>query len=140
MTITLWHPSLKIGGLCHFLLPDCSKPEAADARYAKVAMALMIEAIVQRSGNCKEYQAKVFGGADMFDLCWGDMAVGARNVACARQLLEHYGIAIVAEDVGGDCYRQLIFNSDDGSVWLRKGVRYTMPDTDSNLFAPGSLL
>ena len=42
ISITLWHPARRIGGMCHFMLPTRGQPAGAplDGRYADEALAL----------------------------------------------------------------------------------------------------
>lgn len=141
VAVTLWHPARRSGGLCHYLLPVNNEPHAQpNARYGNDVMAFLIDAIGKRSGNPKDYQAKIFGGANMFDINMAEMAVGDRNIEFARQALAQHGIPVVAEDVGGGLCRQLIFDTADGSVWLRRGVSRTEPRAEASAFAPGTLL
>lgn len=123
VAVTLWHPQLQIGGMCHYLLPKrSSSDESLSARYGSDAIALMMETIMQNGGSPKHYQAKVFGGANMLDTNVGALAVGRRNVVLAEKVLAGYGLKVLASDVGGDCYRQLLFNIEDGAVWVRQGA------------------
>lgn len=123
VAVTLWHPGLKMGGMCHYLLPSQKQQGAPlSARYGSDAIELMIDTIKQNRGNPKEYQAKVFGGSNMLDASVDELAVGRRNVVLAQKALAHYGLKTIASDVGGDCYRQLIFNIEDGAVWVRQGA------------------
>lgn len=66
----------------------------------------------------RECVAKIFGGGNMFsDSQVQD--VGARNIAKARQLLAEAGLAVAAENVGGDGYRRLYFDVASGEVWIK---------------------
>ena len=45
VAITLWHPRLRIGGMCHFLLPGRLRTPSMpfDGKYADEALALLAE-------------------------------------------------------------------------------------------------
>jgi chemotaxis protein CheD len=62
----------------------------------------------------------VFGGACVlraFRSTAGNL--GQKNVQTARALLLAEGIPVVAEDVDGERGRKLIFQTHDGSAWVR---------------------
>ncbi|MEX1057900.1 MAG: chemotaxis protein CheD [Natronospirillum sp.] len=122
VAITLWHPTHKTGGMCHYMLPGIGRfPEELNGRYADDAVRLLLADIQQRGHNAVEYEAKAFGGGNMFGPTLPDTSVADRNVDAARQLLRHYGLNVHASHLGGSGYRQLIFNLQDGHVWLRQG-------------------
>lgn len=123
VAITLWHPVLRCGGMCHFLLPgrnDATR-EALDGRYGDEAVRLFLRETDRLNTTPGEYQAKLFGGGNMFyDLMGGGaVTVGQRNIEAARVLLRVAGFALQEEDVGGSGYRKIIFDLGDGSVWVR---------------------
>jgi len=72
IAITLWHPERKIGGMCHFVLPEDGASVGGkrsssfiDGRYATGAMQLFENAAAQYGTRLSEYQAKIFGGSSM---------------------------------------------------------------------------
>ena len=140
VAITLWHPKKLIGGMCHYLLPAPkfrSEPLPLNGKYAEDAMTLFLKAINATGTFPAEYQAKVFGGGNMFSkitnppLCTHNDShcvefLSCNNVACknaliAHHLLKKYGFKIVNHDLGGTQHRKVIFEVWSGDVWLRKG-------------------
>jgi chemotaxis protein CheD len=125
VAITLWHPVLRFGGMCHFMLPCRQKAEAGavtpDGRYGDEAMQMFLAEIARYDTRPGEYQAKIFGGGSMFQTLKGGIApdVAGRNVTQARALLRDAGFDLCAEDVGGNGHRRIIFNLNDGNVWVR---------------------
>jgi chemotaxis protein CheD len=124
VSITVWHPRLRVGGMCHFMLPSRGViPEGAsyDGRYGDEAMKLLMNHIWRLDVNPAEFQAKVFGGANMFPMqCQrNELNVGERNLEMALVLLERYEIGIKARHVGGDGHRKLMFDVWSGDVWLK---------------------
>jgi chemotaxis protein CheD len=66
ISITLWHPARRIGGMCHFMLPTAASPPAPlDGRYADEALALFDRAVATAASQPADYQVKVFGGGNM---------------------------------------------------------------------------
>ena len=134
ISITAWHTVLHIGGMCHFILPargGNGKRKNLDGRYADEAVQLLLHEITLRNTQPHEYQAKIFGGGNMFphhNKAKGNgsnyVDVGSRNIEAARLLLEDHGFRLSAGHVGGDGHRKLIFNLWDGSVWVKHVQEY----------------
>lgn len=126
VSITLWHPQRRIGGMCHYMLAEqrlTSRRSAhaeLDGRYADDALALLIDDIIAAGSRPSEYQAKLFGGGNMFNIegKGETMQVGSRNIMRGRELLAAHKIKLVAEHVGGNGRRKLYFDLRSGHVWL----------------------
>ena len=123
VAITMWHPEVLLGGMCHYMLPSRSKPGChdLDGKYADEALKLILGEIHQTATRASEYQIKLFGGGNMFPDSKDQESsnVGMKNVAIARQLLSSLGLSIHAEHICGDGHRNLIFNIWSGDVWMK---------------------
>jgi chemotaxis protein CheD len=124
VSITVWSPRLRVGGMCHFMLPSRGViPEGAsyDGRFGDEAMLLLMKKIWNLGVDPHEFEAKVFGGANMFQLqCQkNEMNVGDRNIEMALTLLQRYEIPIKAKHLGGDGHRKLMLDVWSGDVWLK---------------------
>ncbi len=124
VSITVWNPRLRVGGMCHYMLPSRGAPPAGggyDGRYGDEAMLLLMQNIRNLGADPAEFQAKVFGGANMFPLkCQrNEMNVGERNIEMALTLLQHYRISIKAKHIGGDGHRKLMLDIWSGDAWLK---------------------
>ena len=124
VSITLWHPTRKIGAMSHFLLPTRGGASSGrlDGRYADEAISLMWRHMLRLGAVPTECQAKIFGGGRMFssEAQPGAIAVGRRNGDEARELLRARGIQVVAEDLFGYGHRKLVFDVSNGDVWSRQ--------------------
>ena len=121
VSITLWHPRKRIGGMCHYMMTERSRTAEVppDGRYAAEAFELFLRHVERAGTQPSEYQAKLFGGANMFRQGkGGGMDIGARNVEYGHRLLESRHIALVAEHVAGSGRRKLHFDLWSGDVWL----------------------
>lgn len=126
VSITVWHPRRRIGGMCHYMLAERrvnarhSTHDMLDGRYADDAMTLLIQDMVAAGSRPSEYEAKLFGGGNMFNIeRKGDaMHVGFRNILRGRELLAANKISLVAEHVGGNGRRKLYMDLHSGHVWL----------------------
>lgn len=126
VSITLWHPALRVGAMSHFLLP-CRAPDSAralDGHYGEEVMCLMMRELARRQVAVAECDAKLFGGAEMFGAHLGGqpVGVGRKNGEAARALLACHGIAIRSESLFGAGHRRLIFDLSNGDVWLRQST------------------
>jgi len=121
VSITLWHPRQHIGGMCHYMLTERKRPAIAplDGRFADEAFELFLQHVGAAGTRPGEYQAKLFGGANMLgELSGGQIDIGPRNVAYGRALLVANSITVMAEHVGGSGRRKLHFDVGSGDVWL----------------------
>jgi chemotaxis protein CheD len=124
ISITLWHPHRRIGGMCHYMLAERRIKRrridhaALDGHYADDAIALFLQQITEAGTRAGEYQAKLFGGGNMFNNGGDPMAIGTRNIDRGRELLAASNIALIAEHVGGNGHRKLHFDLHSGHAWL----------------------
>lgn len=123
VSVAVWHPLLCIGGMSHSVLPSRSKPGShdLDGHYADEAIELFLREIGKRNTRPDEYQAKLFGGGNMFQQTAEEKAfnIARHNIEAARVLLEASGFNIHAEHVGGRGHRSIIFEVCDGNVWVK---------------------
>lgn len=124
VSLTAWHPKLKIGCMCHYMLPSRGKNKALtlDGRYADEALALLAREMRAAGTEPREYQIKLFGGGHMFSgqVCLKNQShVSYRNTEAARALTAQYGLSIAAENMGGVGHRNIIFDVWSGDVWVK---------------------
>jgi chemotaxis protein CheD len=117
VAVCLWDPLRRTGGANHYLLPYRG---ADSADFGEVAIQRLIEQLLGLGCSRASMTAKLFGGSCVLEALQGkETHVGTRNVAVARTVLAGHGIPIVAHDVGGQQGRRVIFQTDDGSAWVR---------------------
>lgn len=147
VAITMWHPGLQIGGMCHYMLPSrhlggqmlhCrirnspvnfpsrrkTNKKPLDGKYADEALEMMFSEIQRNGTRASEYQIKLFGGGNMFSVTTKPrtQGVGLKNIEIVSQLLAHHGLKVSAEHLGGVGHRNLIFDIGNGHVWMRHQV------------------
>ncbi|OGS91852.1 MAG: hypothetical protein A2Z95_10195 [Gallionellales bacterium GWA2_60_18] len=133
VSITVWHPLLHIGGMCHSMLPSRGNPgiiTPLDGHYADEAIELLLREIGKRNTRPGEYQVKLAGGGHMFrqPLAEKPFNIAGSNIEAARALLEAGGFNIHAEHVGGSGHRSVIFDLRDGSVSVKHEKIPVYPD------------
>jgi len=121
VAVCAWDPYTEVGGANHFLLPHPIGTGQGSARFGDVAIQQLLEELVASGASRRNLKAKVFGGSCVLHAFHsGNGHLGSQNIQAARDLLRDKGIPVVAEDVGGDAGRRLIFQTDDGSAWTRR--------------------
>ncbi len=120
VSVCLWDPVRRIGGINHYLLPFWNGEGLPTPRYGNIAIDALLEKMLALGAARGSLQAKLFGGAAMWENPNGLLAVGERNIELARSLLGQLHIPIVAADLGGDTGRKIIFDTASGAVLLRR--------------------
>lgn len=125
VAVTLWHPRLHIGGMCHYMLPSrMGEPgrETLDGRYADEAMRLFLRELKASRTRPTEFQVKLFGGGNMFGGTTRrhELDISTRNVEAGRQLLRQHGFRLSAEDLGGLGHRNVMLELWSGDVWVKR--------------------
>ncbi|BES69088.1 chemoreceptor glutamine deamidase CheD [Marinobacter nanhaiticus D15-8W] len=122
VAVSLWHPRYRRGGMCHYMLPGTNvEGRTLNGRYGEDALQLLVQEIIRHGDQPGDYEAKLFGGADMFGADTRDETVASRNIKAAHALIARHGLRVKSHSLGGNRYRQLIFKLADGSVWVRHG-------------------
>lgn len=121
--ICLYDPMTKTGALGHILLPESktSTDQTNKFKFADTCIPQMINALERCGCMKRNLQAKIAGGASMFEIM-GDSAlsnIGRRNVESVKETLKIYQIKIIAEDTGLNYGRTVFFYLNDGIVHIK---------------------
>lgn len=119
VSVCLWDPLLRVGGMNHFVLPLVLGAGPSTPRFGGPAVEELLGQLKRLGGEVTRLKAKVFGGMCSQPLRDTVYDIGGRNVALACQLMEDSRIPIVAHDVGGTRGRAVRFLTSDGSCWVR---------------------
>lgn len=116
-----------VGGMNHFLLPEkknrhkniswAESYESAETRYGDLAMEILINDIIKRGGERQYFEAKIFGGAQMFT---SSMRVGDRNIEFVADYLKYESIKVTRQDTGGNLGRKLYYIPKTGQAFLKR--------------------
>lgn len=120
IAVCLFDPVRKIGGINHYMLPFWNGEGLPTPRYGNVAIDALIERLQGFGCLASRLQAKLFGGAAMWDNGNSLIAIGERNIDLAWRMLDQYDIPVVGSDVGGGVSRKIIFHTATGEVFLRR--------------------
>jgi chemotaxis protein CheD len=117
VAVCLFDTKNKISGMNHYLLPLWNGNGLKSLKYGNISIERLIEAMQAVGADHRSIEAKIFGGA-MLNIN-EEISVAPRNISIAVDMLRHYRIPIVAQDVGGNRGRKVIFSNDDGSAYVK---------------------
>ncbi len=123
--ITLWHPRRRIGGMCHYLLPERGRSPAAalDGRFGDEALEILVALLLRMGTRPAEYEAHLYGGADAIpDAAMVKLNIGERNIEQGWALIDHYGFQLRDVDVGDRVPRTVQLDLRNGEVQMRRGA------------------
>lgn len=122
VSVTLWHPAMRIGAMSHFLLPGTGRKKHIDkpGMYGADAMELLVDGLARLGVPLMQCQGKIFGGGAMFPRNDKVRDIGTQNGDHARDMLQRHGIHVVSESLFGEGHRQLIFTIRSGEVLSRQ--------------------
>jgi len=117
---------LGVGGMNHFMLPEDTTqgrsswldgPAGLATRYGSFAMESLINGLLRMGARRERLEVKVFGGGHVLRAA---IEVGDHNITFARQWLRMEGFRVIAEDVGGDTPRRVIYMPSTGKAQVRR--------------------
>jgi len=122
VSICLFDPKSRIGGMNHFLLPYRAEEYRTEwlneDSYGLISLEKTMALMLKEGAKKSRLQAKIFGGAEVVDVLKSDVA--ASNIKFARTYLKERNVKIKAEDVGGKLGRRIFFALSDFSVYVKK--------------------
>jgi chemotaxis protein CheD len=123
IAVVLHDPVAVMGGIAHVMLPShtLARDQTRAAKFADTAIPLLLAELVRLGAQQERLVARLIGGARMFDTgeSSGAVHMGERNVLACRAALEKAGVAVEAEDVGGDRGRSILYDVAKGTVAVR---------------------
>jgi chemotaxis protein CheD len=126
VALTLWHPQRRIGGMCHYLLPERQRSAAQppDGRFGTEAIALLVDQLTRAGTRTADYEVHLYGGADTLpDHLTHKTQVGVRNIELGWTLVDKHGFQLVGVDVGDNVPRTVRLDMRSGEVTMRRAER-----------------
>jgi len=123
ISVCLYDPMAKVGGMNHFMLPDKiqfdeDKLYTPDTRYGIHAMDILINQVLKKGATRENLKAKIFGGGSSSGKNFS--VIGNKNARFAKKYLEVENILIETEDTGGKEARKIFFYPTTGKVFLKR--------------------
>jgi len=118
-------PVLRVGGMNHFMLPEDNSgrdstlraPVVLSTRYGSYAMESLINQLLKLGSLRERLEIKIFGGGRVLAAMTD---IGARNIDFVKSYLDTERLQIVAQDVGGDQPRKVVYFPAEGKARVRK--------------------
>ena len=114
----------KVGGMNHFMLPEDSATrdqsatamERPETRYGCYAMESLINDLLKLGAARERLEIKLFGGARILTSMTD---IGLRNIEFIRDYLHLEGLQVLAQDLGGDRPRRVVYFPTTGRVRMK---------------------
>jgi chemotaxis receptor (MCP) glutamine deamidase CheD len=119
VSVCLYDPELRHGGMNHFMLPESPSSFETSCRYGTRAMPMLLSRLERLGSDRRSLCASVFGGACVLFGGSELMHLGRRNVDFALGWLEDKAITVVKRSVLGDRARRLELDVESGACTER---------------------
>jgi chemotaxis protein CheD len=113
--LILYDRASSVGGLAHVVLPSAPGPTDTPGRFVDTAVPALCEAMRRLAGRPIEPEARLAGGANMFQTEVTE-TIGRQNIDAAERELAGRGIPVVARDCGGGSGRRVSLDTTTGVV------------------------
>lgn len=121
--VVLYDKTTKICGMAHVMLPDSQKikKNANRMKFVDTCLQDMYDELRSMSVQRCNLVAKIAGGAKMFSCTSGNqyLHIGQQNVEAVKEKLKSWSIPILAEDVGKNYGRTIIFDPATGQLLIK---------------------
>ncbi len=118
VSVCLYDPVTKIGGINHYMLPVWGGEGLASPKYGDIAIEKLIQKMLSLGARQAQLQAKVFGGSDSRRET-NVYKIGQRNCQVALSILSDLSIPILSSHYGGELPRKLIYRTATGEVLMK---------------------
>lgn len=114
-------PAIQLGALLHIMLPLNMEPGRKNPlKYADTGIRETLRQMEAKGASRRRITVKIAGGAKMFEVKGGNLGnIGQRNIESVHTILRQEGIRLLAEDVGGNVARTLLFDVVSGQGCIR---------------------
>jgi chemotaxis protein CheD len=117
-------PSVSIGGMLHFMLPDSSidpgRGRENPYMFADTGIPQLLNQVCARGASKRRLIVYAVGGAQMMGQ-ENVFEIGKRNYLATRRILWKAGVLLHGESVGGASSRTVRLEIGTGKLWLQEG-------------------
>lgn len=129
VSIVLYDEKNCVGGINHFMLAKSNATSESSTsnvatdkklgKFGEYAIDLLIDDLKKKGGIFENFEAKVFGGGNIFNIQDIDSQVGNVNSKFAFEYLKKLGIPIIKSDTGGNLPRKIFFDPETRKVFMK---------------------
>jgi len=120
VAVCLRDPVAGVGGMNHYALARCDVNCQSPGRYGDEALPMLLEECLSMGAVQKRLVAKVAGGGIVRPDSTNCVALAKANVDYAAKFLDRNNIPIVAQDTGGKHARSVRFDTETGTMMVRR--------------------
>lgn len=128
--IVLYDKITKTAGLVHIMLPDSTKIKQNQnkLKFADTGIDALVSKLSSMGIRKESLLAKIAGGAKMFQFASSNSdlgSIGDKNIAAVKNKLKELNIKLVAEDVGLNYGRTIVFDPETCELSIIKAGKQT---------------
>ena len=127
VAISIRDPIARYGGLSHILLPSISEAnnKSNPMKFADSAIEMVVELLLEKGCAKRRLEAKITGGASMFNIGSSSINIGERNIEAVKKKLNELEIPLIASDTGLNYGRTVEFNIASGIMYVKSAFHET---------------
>jgi chemotaxis protein CheD len=122
ISVAVYDPSIKVGGLLHFMLPESSldtdRARTNPAMFADTGITLLFKSCYALGAEKKRMTVKVAGGASILD-DRNYFRIGQKNITAMRKIFWRNNVMIDGEDTGKNCNRTVRLDLSTGKCLVK---------------------
>lgn len=121
VAIAIRDPVARFGGLSHILLPSISESnnKSNPMKFADSAIGIVVDKLLEKGCVKSRLEAKIAGGASMFNISGNTINMGERNVEAVKKKLNELKIPLLASDTGSNYGRTVEFHIASGIMYVK---------------------
>lgn len=116
VSVCLWDPHKRIGGMNHYTRPLCNDSNAPRSMCGEYAIEALIDVFLSKGSRKSDLRAGVFGGGNLLNIETDGLRVGPTNIDIAFKVLEAHGIPVIKSDISHTHGLNVYFNSSNGTI------------------------
>lgn len=121
IAVILRDPVARFGALAHIILPSINEARNKEnpLKFGDSAIEIAVQRMIEKGCLKNRLEAKIAGGACMFNFPNQVINIGERNAEAVRKKLGEMHIPVLASDVGGNYGRTVEFDIEKGSMTIK---------------------
>lgn len=131
VAVTIFDKVKRVGGMCHYLLPDSEKNNSV--KYGNVAISLLLNKFYKNQSDKKDLEANIIGGSLILENQNEIFFIGDRNVDIAFRILREKNIYINITETGGNKGRTVTFNTHNGDLHIKIHNKFNIKNILNNI-------
>jgi chemotaxis protein CheD len=117
IAVCIRDPELAVGGMNHFMLPDCESTKEPSAKYGRFAMEQLMGSLLSLGASKQRLEVKITGGGN---IGFRDCLVASQNIAFVDRFLQDNGLTPKSRDVGSPYPRKVRYHPLTGRLLVCK--------------------